>query len=99
MNLLKRAGDVIHVGPAPEEHALLQPNALLAANEIAVWTMRLAIIQLALRAREIRAKRFVSKHRLPMQRETITRRARNSFRLKRLQNGRARDAELFGVNP
>ena len=45
VHLLEGAGDVVHVGARSEEHALFEPDALLAADEVAVRAADPAVVQ------------------------------------------------------
>ena len=73
-----------------EHERLLQPDALLTAEQIAVRTVDLAEIQLAGGLGQIRPERLVPEQRLMMQRPTVTRRAGNALGLQRLDDRRAR---------
>src|SRR2546423_4778074 len=83
-NLFECSRDIIHVATRAQKNALLEPNRL-AANEIAVWTARLLIVEARPGPGEVWPKCFVSEHWLLVQRKTIPRRTGNAFGPERFQ--------------
>src|SRR5438876_1724304 len=75
INLLKCAGDVVHVGARSKEQALLKPHALFTADEIAIRAVSFAVVQPRGCPGQKRSEGFVAEHRLMVQRKTITARA------------------------
>ena len=98
INLLKCAGDVVHVGARPKEQALFKPDALFAADQVAVRAADLAVIEPGSSLRQKWSERFVSEHRLVVQRKAISGRARDALRLEGLEDRAARSAKLLPVN-
>ena len=72
VNLLKDAGHIINVLVRAKENSMFEPDALLATKEVAVRGMNLSIIHICRRLWNVGAERLVSKHRLLVQRKTIT---------------------------
>src|SRR4051812_40753017 len=99
MDLLKRARNVVHVRLRAEEEALLQPNPLLRADQIAVGTGDLGIVQFADDPWQIRAKRLIAEHRLMMERESVPGRARDALGLEGLEHRGARSTKPLGLEP
>src|SRR5437773_6347372 len=81
INFLKRVRDIIHVPQWSEEDALFEPETLFVTNEVAVRAACFGIVQPGRGFRQKRAERFVSEHRLVVQRKAISGRARDALRL------------------
>src|SRR5882762_1851148 len=94
INFFKSAGNIVHVVARTEEHALLEPNTLFSANEIAVWTICLVVVQPGGSSRQIGSEGFVPEHWLMMQRKAVAGRTWNSLGLKSLDYRGARRAKF-----
>src|ERR1035437_10284025 len=97
MYFLERLGDVVHVALRAEEHALLKPRALLAADLLAVRAGDLTVVQRPGGVRQVGAKGAVQEQRLPIEGQGIATANGNPFRLQRLQYRFTRRAKRRGI--
>src|SRR2546427_3240574 len=98
IGFFKGASDIVHVRSRSQKNALLKPETLFAAKQIAIGAVRSAVVQSGGCLRQERAEGLVSEHGLMGQRETVATRARNPFGLERLENWSPRRAKFLPVH-